>query len=97
MANLFYFISRINFSIAAATLSSIMILMGLAALFLPNAILTSLKYRSGVLPSLREKGFKKYRKKLMGNITFLVPVVFSCVFCSLRSSLLSILEGKLHQ
>jgi hypothetical protein len=70
---------RINFALVIAIVVSILCLLGVAALFIPNAILTSLKYRSGVLPSLRNKDFTQYRKDLF-QLTYLVPVVFWSAF-----------------
>lgn len=58
---------------------SILSLISHTALFLPNVILTLLKYRSGVLPTLRSPDFKNMRKNLL-HLTFLVPVVFWSVF-----------------
>ncbi len=46
-----------------------------ATLFIPNAILVALKYRSGILPSLRSEGFMRYRKNLT-TLTFLIPGEF---------------------
>jgi hypothetical protein len=54
---------------------SILCLVLISVLFIPNVILTTLKYRSGVLPSLRSKNFKYYRTNLT-FLTFLVPSVF---------------------
>ena len=47
-------------------------------LFIPNTILVALKYRSGLLPSLRSEGFMIYRKN-MTSITFLIPGGFRSV------------------
>jgi len=69
----------INSSIWIAVFISIIALLGVAILFIPSAILTSLKYRSGVLPSLRNQNFNMYRENLI-SLTFLVPVVLWSAF-----------------
>ncbi len=70
---------RLNFSVAMGGVFSTLILIFITSVFIPNAILTSMKYRSGVLPSLRDKKFKMYRENLI-HLTFLVPVVFWSAF-----------------
>ena len=44
-------------------------------LFIPNTILVALKYRGGLLPSLRSEGFKIYRGNIT-SITYLIPGEF---------------------
>ncbi len=68
-------ILTISVSIGLAAFFTLLALFLVAFLFIPNVILTSLKYRSGVLPSLRNESFKRYRDNII-SLTFLVPVTF---------------------
>lgn len=72
-------LSSIYSTVTTCIILSIVPLLFIATLFIPNAILVALKYRSGVLPSLRDRNFKKYRKS-MTSLTFLMPVVFWSAF-----------------
>jgi len=66
---------RILSTVGGALLLSFAALFFIAFLFIPSVIITALKYRSGVLPSLRSESFKRYRDGLT-SLTFLVPVTF---------------------
>jgi len=65
----------VGFSLTLGGLLSVLALLGVAFLFIPNVILTSLKYRSGVLPSLKSEAFRTYRYSLI-SLTYLVPITF---------------------
>lgn len=69
----------VKLSMSIGTLFAFFAGMALAVVYIPSTTSTILKFRSGVLPSLRDPDFVKYRATLE-DITFLLGTIFWGVF-----------------
>ena len=55
------FLRRINAGVSIGAIAAFLVCLMVSGVFLPSAVSTILKYRCGVLPTLRSKEFLQYR------------------------------------
>ena len=74
--NIMSFIAlRIDFSYLVGIVTVILSMTSLAAILIPSTVASTLKFRSGHFPTLRNPDFNKYRTQLE-DLSFLIGIMF---------------------
>jgi len=66
---------EVRVTAAFAIIASTLVSLATAFVYIPSAIHTIMQFRSGVIPSLRDRNFLRYRAGLY-NMTYLIGVMF---------------------
>jgi len=66
---------QVEVTAAFAIITATLISLASSVVYIPSAIHTIMKFRSGVIPSLRDPGFLKYRRGLH-NMPYMIGVMF---------------------
>lgn len=66
---------RLTLTVSMGIIAGLIAALAITLVYIPSSIHTILKFRSGVIPSLKDPGFIKYRKNLH-NQTYLIGSMF---------------------
>lgn len=74
---------RVDWSLAVALVCTFLVGISNAITMIPSMFITTLKFRSGAVSSLRDRYFKKYRKALLSTTFLLGGAIWGMIISSI--------------